>query len=243
MDEKSFLKACERVEGKDYPRQSVGLLSEKTLHAVLKEYFEEDHSCHEVKIGTYFADVFHHGEIVEIQTRSFDRLKEKLSVFLPLYPVTVVYPIPYEKNLIWLDRESGEASAPRRVPKRGSFYDAGRELLRVFDYLSHPNLTVLLLLVNMDEYRFLSKNKGKKRGSEKIDRIPSTLVGELSLHGASSFKALLPEALPSPFTAKDFKKAIKGGPRNAPALLTVLYRLGIVERVGKEGNAYLYEKV
>ena len=243
MDEKRFLNACERVIGREYPRECVGLLSEKTLHATLKEYFEEDHGAHEIKIGTHYADIFKNGEIIEIQTRSFDKLRKKLDAFLPLYPVTVVYPIPYEKSLIWLDAESGETYPKRRVAKKGSFFDAGRELFRIFDYLLHPNLTVLLLLIDMDEYRFLSKSGTKKRGSKRFDRIPTALRGELCLHGEEAYKALLPETLPSPFTAKEFRSAIKGGPRNSPALLSLLYKMNVVRRVGKEGNAYLYEKV
>ena len=39
MDPIRFAEACARVVGVEYERASVGLLAEKTLHAVLKEYF------------------------------------------------------------------------------------------------------------------------------------------------------------------------------------------------------------
>ena len=35
-------------------------------------------------------------------------MREKLDAFLRLYPVTIVYPIPRYKWLIWIDEESGE---------------------------------------------------------------------------------------------------------------------------------------
>lgn len=34
----------------------------------------------------------------------------KVTGVLPLYPVTIIYPIPYEKWLIWIDEDSGELS-------------------------------------------------------------------------------------------------------------------------------------
>ncbi len=242
MDEMRFLSACEKVIGKDYERDSVGLLSEKTLHAVLKEYFEADHAFHEVMVDSFHADILRGDEITEIQTRSLGALRKKLDAFLETHSVTVVYPIPFEKNLIWLNGESGEAAPPRRVGKKGSFFDAGRELFALSDYLLHPRLCVCLLLIDMDEYRFVGKKGSKRYGTERYDRIPKALRGELFLREKEDFYALLPEALSSPFTAKQFRKAVKGGPRTAPALLSVLLRVGIVCRVGKDGNAYLYER-
>ena len=243
MNETDFLKACERIVGKAYDRDKVGLLSEKTLHAVLKEYFEADHTFHEVKLGQFYADILRGEQITEIQTRSLCALRRKLDCFLKTHRVTVVYPIIHQKNLIWLDGQSGEMSSPRRVARKGSFYDAGREIWYLSDYLLHPGFRLCLLLIDADEYRLLGSGGSKKYGTVRTDRIPTALRSELMLEKREDFYALLPEKLDSPFTSKSFKKAVKGGPRTAPALLSVLLRLGIVRRVGKEGNAYLYEKV
>ena len=48
----------------------------------------------ELDTVNYVADIFAQGEIIEIQTRQFNRMRDKLTAFLPLYPVTIVYPIP-----------------------------------------------------------------------------------------------------------------------------------------------------
>lgn len=241
MDPIWFAECCERTIGKEYPRTTVGLLSEKTLHAVLKEYFEPDPSYHEKKVGKHYADICRGEEIIEIQTRSFDKLRDKLSVFLQDHKVTVVHPIPARKNLIWIDPESGAYSEKRLVPKKGSFYDAGRELWRISSFLLHPNLTVCLMLIDMDEYRLQNGyGKDKKRGSERHDRIPTALVDCLFLHGKDAYESLFPQNLPSPFTAKEFRHAVKGGPRTAPSLLNVLTKMGIVSRDGMRGRAFLY---
>ncbi len=71
----------------------------KTVHAVLKNYYEPDEDHQEIPIENYFIDIYRAGEIIEIQTRNFNIMREKLKTFLPLYTVTIVYPIPWEKRL------------------------------------------------------------------------------------------------------------------------------------------------
>ena len=222
----------------------MGLLKEKTLHAVIKDFVEPDHTRHEIKTEGFVADVMRaSGEIFEIQTRSFDRLRRKLTAFLPTHRVTVVHPMPAIKMLAWLDTESGEASPLRKVAKKGSFYDAGRELERILPFLRHPNLSVLLLLIDMEEYRLKNGwSRDGKRGAERYDRIPTALSDSLLLTDAASYDALIPSTLPSVFTAKDFRRATKGGPRTAPGLLRVLCEMGVTERCGKQGNAFLYRR-
>jgi hypothetical protein len=238
-----FAASCAKIVGREYERDTIGILGEKTMHAVLKDFAEPDTAFHEQKVEGYVADVFRDGAITEIQTRSLDRLLTKLKAFLPRYPVTVVYPIPATKYLSWIEAD-GTVTPLRKVSKKGSFYDAGRELERILPFLAHPNLSVLLLLVDMEEYRLRNGwGKDKRRGAERHDRIPIALADSLLLTDAASFEALFPTSLPSPFTRKEFRKAIKGGPKNPLALLRVLCEMGIVTRCGKRGNSFLYEKV
>ncbi len=75
-------------------RQGIGTLSEKTVHAVMKNYYAPDTDMHEIPIENFVADIFTGQEIIEIQTRAFYKMRRKLDAFLPLYPVTIVYPIP-----------------------------------------------------------------------------------------------------------------------------------------------------
>ena len=156
----------------------------------------------------------------------------------------MVYPIPARKKLSWMDPESGETTPLRTVGKQGSFYDAGRELERLLPYLGHPHLSLLLLLLDMEEYRLRNGwSKDGKRGAERYDRIPVGLADSLLLTDKASFSALFPPTLASSsFTAKEFRRAVKGGPRTAPGLLHVLCEMGVTERCGKRGNAFLYRR-
>lgn len=65
-----------------------------------------------------FADIYNEHGIIEIQTRQLNKLRDKLSVFLNEYQVRVVYPMPYEKYLSWIEPETGDITSRRKSPKR-----------------------------------------------------------------------------------------------------------------------------
>ena len=59
--------------------QGIGTLGEKSLHAVLKRYYQPDESLHERKVGRMTVDaVLSDGSLLEIQTRGFSSLRKIL---------------------------------------------------------------------------------------------------------------------------------------------------------------------
>ena len=63
IDEKLFEEAREKIIGKDRERHGIGTLSEKTIHAVLKNYYAPDEDMHEIPIEGYVADIYTGTEI------------------------------------------------------------------------------------------------------------------------------------------------------------------------------------
>ena len=239
-----FEQAKAKIIGKDRQRMGIGTYSEKTVHAIFKNYYEPDAEKQEIPIDRYIADIFTGEEIIEIQTRSFDRMRDKLKAFLPLYPVTIIYPIPREKYLIWIDEESGELSKPRKSPRKGSPYLAFKELYKIKDYLKDPNLKIKLVLADKEEYRLLNGwSRNKKKGSERFDRIPGQLVEEILIERPEDYMQFVPIALEEQFTSKDFGKAAHIPLSLAQVTLHLLFFMGTVNRVGKQGNSYIYEVV
>ncbi len=237
----AFEAAKEKVIGVDRQRLGIGTLSEKTVHAILKNYYEPDEDKQEIPIENYVADIYADGEIIEIQTRQFDRIRNKLSVFLPLYPVTVVYPIPREKWVIWIDEESGELSKKRKSPAKGNPYLVFKELYKIKMFLKEPNLRFKLVFLDMEEYRLLNGWSGdRKKGSSRFDRIPTELVEEVDISCLQDYMQFVPYELPEEFTTKDFAKAAHIPLRLAQTVLHILHYVGTVERVGKRGKSYLY---
>ena len=264
MNQKAFQEACEKFSGGVEPcggivniqrsivhaqrsivnvQRSIGTLGEKTLHAVLKRYLEPDEACHEIKVASFVADIVTDGGIIEIQTRAFDRLRKKLACFLEHSEVTVVYPIPKTKWLLWIDEETGQTTKKRKSPKQGSIYDVVPELTKIEQLLCHPNFRLCLLFIDMEEYRFLNGwSKDKKKGSTRCNRIPVALVEEVFIRNTAEYIKFVPVGLKEPFTSKDYQKAAKIRLRTAQTALRILHHLQILKRVGKQGNSHLYER-
>lgn len=242
IDEKRFETAKNKVVGVKRERQGIGTLSEKTIHAVLKNYYAPDTDMHEIPIENFVADIYTGYEIIEIQTRAFEKMRKKLETFLQLYPVTVVYPVPHIKWLFWIDEENGTVSPKRKSPKTGSAYLAFLELYKIRNFLSDPNLHFKIDLIDMEEYRLLNGwSKDKKKGSERFDRIPVAFSKEVCIDRKEDYMQFIPYDLPEPFTVKEFAKCAKISARLAGVTLLILNDLGMVMRVGKKGNSYLYE--
>lgn len=236
-----FEEAKKKVIGIDRQRIGIGTLSEKTVHAILKNYYEPNEDYHEIPIKNYVADICVNDEIIEIQTRQFDKLRGKLKVFLERYQVTIVYPIPREKWLIWVDEETGNLTKKRKSPIKGTPYTAFKELYRIKMFLNHPNLRLRLVLLDMEEYRLLNGwSKDKKKGSTRYDRIPTNLIEEVEINEIKDYLQFVPYELEQPFTTKDFSKTAHIRLREAQIVLHILYYVGTVERVGKKGNSYIY---
>ncbi len=243
MDQFLFQQACDKVIDNIREGTGIGTLGEKTVHAVLKNYLSPDTSSHEIKVGSFYADIINEDGIVEIQTRNFDKLRRKLDSFLELQPVTIVYPIPYTKWIRWVNEETGEISAPRKSPKSGSPYMIVPELYKIKNYLTHPNLRLHIILLDLEEYRFLNGwSKDRKKGSTRCDRIPMQLIDEICINNLSEYDKLIPATLTESFTTMDFQKASGLRPRHAGTALNILYYVGAVQRVGKKGRAYLYTR-
>ena len=241
---KRFESARDKIVGQKREKNGIGTLSEKTMHAVLKNFYEPDVEKQEVKIASCVADIFTGEEIIEIQTRNFDKLREKLTRFLPLYPVTVVYPIPREKWIIWIDQTTGEFSGKRKSPVKGSPYMAFREFYKIKPFLTDKNLKLKIAMLDTEEYRLLNGwSKDGKKGSSRFDRIPIALADEYTFERKEDYIQLIPYGLPEPFTAKEFAGAIGVRKENASLILHVLSFVDAVERTGKRGNSYLYRVV
>ncbi len=241
MDKNAFESAKLKVLLKQNDPHGFGTLQEKTVHAVMKLYYEPDEDFHEVPVEGFIADIYRDGHIIEIQNGNFGKLRPKLSAFLPLYPVTVVLPIPHFKWLIWMNEESGELSDKHKSPVTGNAYHAFAELYRIKTFLKDPNLSFAFPLIDMDEYRLLNGwSRNKKRGSTRYDRMPLSLYDEIRVERTEDFMQFVPIDLQEPFTITDFAKAARIRRELAADAVPILMYLDILQRDGKRGREYLY---
>jgi len=158
-------------------------------------------------------------------------------------PVTVVYPIPNIKWLLWVDKQTGEITKKRKSPRQGRIHDVMFELYKIKHLLDHPNFRLCIVFINMEEYRYLDGwSKDKKKGSTRCDRIPIDIVDEIYISNPAEYIKFVPDELERQFTSKDYQKAAKMSLPTARTALNILHYLNVVRRVGKQGNAYVYER-
>lgn len=242
MDKDRFDSACKEIIGREREKNGIGTLSEKTLHAVLKLYFEPHKENHEIKVGSYVADIVGEHGVIEIQTRQFNRLLSKLECFLEYCNVTVVYPVVRNKYLSWINMDTGEVSPKRKSPKKGTIYNAVKELYKIKYTLDNPKMNLCICILDADETRYLNGwSKDGKKGSTRCDRIPIELVEEVYFNDICDYKRFIPDGLPEIYTSSDLAKAAKISKSDSGTILNILTYLGLVVRCGKKGNSILYQ--
>ena len=244
----------------------IGTLGEKRLHAAVKLYLCPDETCHERPVADLLpqedesskprrmvADILADGHITEVQTGGFFPLKSKIGWYLTHTPcrVTVVHPIPAVKYLSWINPSDGSIISRSKSPKRGRVRDVAKELYWLSDFIGNPRLSVRLLLLEMEEYRLADGwSKDKKRGSNRYERFPTALLGDVILTTPADYaEYFLPPALSAPdtegnypvFTAAAYAKATGIRGRATYAVIHLLEKLGLVaEQEEKAGRSKTY---
>ena len=172
-----FDTVCREVLTSEHELRGIGTLGERTLHVILKKYFEPDRSLHAVKVGRFVADIKKNDEITEIQTRSFGSMRKKLEVFTNDHRVNIVFPIAASKHLSWVNPESGELTSWRKSPKRGQPWDILYEMYALRPMMPLRNVRFTLVFMNIEEYKLLDGwSHDKKRGAHRYERIPTEFV-------------------------------------------------------------------
>ena len=241
INQETFERAKVKVLLGQNGQHGFGTLKEKTIHQIMKLYYAPNEDMHEVPVNGYIADIFTGREIIEIQNGNFNKMRDKLSSFLPEYDVTVVYPIPHTKWLLWVDEMSGEVSKKHKSPKTGNGYLAFPELYKIKSFLTDPHLHFRFPLLDMEEYRLLNGwSSDKKKGSSRYDRVPVAFHEEIVIDNVRDYLQFVPYDLEDGFSNAEFAKKAKLRKDESTVVLHILFSLGVLERVGKKGNAFLY---
>lgn len=232
------------VSGQEKVNSKIGVYREKLLHSTLKYFYQPNDALHEQPCAGMVADAMLDGCALEIQTGGFTPLKKKVERYFEAeQPVRVVCPLPHEKFLIWLDPETGEATPARKSPHTGTFFDALWELSCLLPYLDRGDLTVELLLIDMQEYRLKDgRRQAGKRGSHRMERYPLSLADRLLLTCTADCASFVQSELPDPFTAAAYAKSAHLSERQTARALWCLTRAGLIFRDGKDGRKILYRR-
>lgn len=132
---------------------SIGVLREGPLHAAIKAMLASPGDRFEVPIGGFVIDLVRaDGELVEVQTGSFSALARKLDALLDTHRFRIVYPAAGERRIVRVDRD-GEITSVRRSPRRAAVVEVFDKLVAFPSLLTHPHLTIEVLLLREDHVR------------------------------------------------------------------------------------------
>jgi len=220
---------------------SIGTLREKPLHASLKQWYALPGDGVEVPIDTFVVDLVRDDLLVEIQTRSFSSMRQKLRSLLDLgHRVRIVHPIAIEKWLVKIDDE-GTVLGRRRSPKHGVLTDVFAELVSFPDLLAHPDLEVEVLLTREEELRQHTPGKAwRRKGWVVVERRLLEVVESHRLDNTPDLLDLIPTGLPDEFTTADLASGLSQPRRSGQQMAYCLARAGVIAQTGKRGNAVLY---
>ena len=217
---------------------------ESTLHQQLKDEYTDETSEQEVPFGRYRIDVVRDGQLIEIQHSSLSSIRDKIGKLVKKHPVLVVKPIIVRRQLIKLNRKKGKVVDRRLSPKKGKLWDLFDELIHFTRVFPHPNLSLEVPLIDIEEYRYPGhgrRRRWRKRDHVVQDRKLVTIHDRHYFGGPKDFCRLLPKSLPSPFHTGQLATAI-GVERWVAQRIAYCFRhMDVTKQVGKQGNAWLYE--
>lgn len=226
----------------------IGTLGEKRMHALIKRFVCPNVEFHEARLeGTrYVADIRVGNAITEVQTGSFYPMKQKLAYYMESTDckVTLLHPIAALKWINWIDPVTLEISKPTRSPLRGSVIHLLPELYPLLPLLGNGRLEFRVLLLEVQEFRWRNGwARDGKRGSARYEKLPVSLMEDVTLCSREDFAALLPPTLgDAPFTVKAFSSATKLRGRDAYSAVYVLEALGILERTEPIGRSMAFRR-
>ncbi len=218
----------------------IGTLQERSLHATIKQLYCTPGSEVEVKVDGYVIDVVKGDLLIEIQTRSFSAIKDKLFKLMKNHPIRLVHPIPMEKWVIRQSLDEREISR-RKSPKKMGFAHIFEELVSIPTFIIHSNFELEVLLIKEEEIRVKDgKGSWRRRGWSSVDRRLIDIVDRKLYSEPEDFLCMIPNTIEEPFTTRTLSEALKIPRRLVQKMTYCMRKMDILKIAGKEGNAHLY---
>ena len=219
------------------------MLNEKPLHAALKRQYAEPGDLFEVPVDGFVVDIVRGDILIEIQTRNFAAVKQKLTSLVARHKVRLLYPIAQEKWILKLAEDGQSHLSRRKSPKYGTLEDIFVELVSLPQLLSHPNFSIDILFIHEEEVRqYDGARSWRRRGWVTHERRLLQVVSQRLLETPDDLCELIPLSLIEPFTAHDLAVAMNKSRRLTQQMVYCLRRMGSIIPAGKRGNAILYRR-
>ena len=220
----------------------IGTKNETSLHRELKFLFSGYEGLTEVEIGGYVADGINtQGEIIEIQIGSLGPIKNKIKKIAANNKIRIIHPVFITKYIEVYNCE-GKRQYRRKSPLRGSPHDIFNALIYAPDLPLITNLIIEPVMVSIVEIR-IDDGKGswRRKGKSIKDRNLLELHEKISLKRPKDYLQFLPFRRKESFSSSLLAERAGISKTLAQKTLYVLLKIGLVERTGKQKNAWIYQ--
>jgi len=220
-------------------RSGIGTLSENNLHAALIQWVSKTGDKFEENIDGYIIDIMRGDLIIEVQIKKFNALKEKIQHLCLSHKFQIIHPI-YKHKWIIKEEADGEIISQRKSPKRGRVEELFGELIRTPTILMQTNLSICVLLVDINEiWRNDGRGSWRRKNWSIADRTLIDVHEKYEFHQPNDFLHLLPPTLPDPFTNNDIATNLGISKSLAGKMTYCLRKMDQVKIIGKQGRAYI----
>jgi hypothetical protein len=221
----------------------IGVLGEKSLHAKLKRWYSHSGDRFEEVIDGFHIDVVRNELLIEVQTQSFSSIRRKLEALVKKHPVRLVFPIAQGKWIVRFAEDGSTLLGRRKSPKKGNIFHLFVELVSFPDLIKHRNFSIEVVFTLEEEIR---RDDGlgswRRKGFSIADHRLLEVIDSRLFEKPADFLALLPEALPDPFSTKDLAEGTNNPRWLTQKMAYCLRKMGVIEAVGKSGNSVLYSQ-
>jgi hypothetical protein len=218
-------------------------MNEFSLHSEIKKIYSLPGDQFEVKLGNYIVDILRENLIIEVQTKNFSALKEKLQVLTEKHKVRLVYPLP-EKKWITHATKNQLFLNTRKSTRKGKLTDLFRELVMIPHMIGEENFSLEVLLIDEEEIRCDDgKGSWRRRGVSIKERKLLKVNDRILFQTKADYLKILPEDLNEVFTNKELAKLAKISVRTARQITYCLRKSEVIRLVGKKGRQFVFQKV
>jgi hypothetical protein len=215
-------------------------MTEHSLHSAIKHWYSLPNDEIEVSIGGFVVDITRGNLLIEIQTKNFCAIKNKLEKMARGYRVRLVYPIAKQKWIVHIT-PSGEILSRRKSPKKGKLVDLFTELVHLPDMIRAKNFSLEVLMIKEEEVRCNDgKGSWRRRGVSIKDRKLIDVVETVLFRDEKDFLRFLPRGLFEPFTNRDLSRSIGVSINLARKITYCLRKIGVLAEDGKRGRERLF---
>jgi hypothetical protein len=217
-------------------------MNEHSLHAEIKKWYSLPGDYMETKVDGFIVDIVRGSLLIEVQTRSFFAIKEKLTSLLDTHRVRLVHPIPERKHLVQINT-SGEVIRRRKSPKKGKLVDLFSELVSIPTLIRADNFSIEVLMIEEEETRCNDgKGSWRRRGVSIRDKKLLCVTDRVLFRSAKDFLRFLPRHLDVRFTNKKLAREAGISISLARKITYCLRKMGIISKTGKRGKALEFRR-